>query len=147
VGYSNAPGAPEGIYGQILFPWPEAVRLRERDTVSFELRADPVASTIVWTWTTEIRGRAEPSSPPRRFRQSTFRSVPLSPDSLRKRAPTFVPDLSIDGEVALRVLEGMRAGKTIGTLASELQATYPQRFRRLDDAQGFVAVLSERYGG
>jgi hypothetical protein len=41
----------------------------------------------------------------------------------------------------------MRAGKTVGDLANELRAAHPERFRSLDDAHGFVAELSERYGG
>jgi protein arginine N-methyltransferase 1 len=146
VGYSNAPGAPEGIYGQILLPWPEAVALRERDLVTFEVRADPGGPDFIWTWTTEIRRASDGNGPSRRFRQSTFGSMPLSPDSVGRRAATFVPALSANGEVALRVLEGLQAGKTIGALATEVQAAYPGRFRRLDDAHGFVADLAERYG-
>jgi protein arginine N-methyltransferase 1 len=46
IGYSNAPGTTDGIYGQIFFSWPEAVGLRTGDRVSVEVRADPGAHEI-----------------------------------------------------------------------------------------------------
>jgi protein arginine N-methyltransferase 1 len=147
VGYSNAPGRPATIYGQLLFPWPQPVALRSGDQVGFELRADPIAAHCFWTWTTEIR-RAGPEGPlpPLRFRQSTFGGMTILPGSLRRRASTFAPALSPAGEIALQVLEGVRAGKTVGELAAELQAARPDRFPSTDAAHGAVAALVERYG-
>ena len=139
IGYSSAPGgAPDGIYGQMFFSWPEAVVLQAGDRVAFELRADPIGADYLWTWTTETGAT--------RFRQSTFKSFPPSPDSLRKRASTFAPALSATGTEALQVLEGMRAGRTIGQIAEQLLAAHPDRFRSLDHAHGFVAELAQRYG-
>jgi type I protein arginine methyltransferase len=138
IGYSSAPGAPEGIYGQMFFSWPRAVPLQVGDRVAFELRADPIGADYLWTWTTEIG--------PTRFRQSTFKSFPPSPDSLRKRASTFAPTLSAAGAEALQALEGMRAGRTIGQIAEQLLAAHAGRFRSLDHAHGFVAELAQRYG-
>jgi protein arginine N-methyltransferase 1 len=146
IGYSNAPGTRDGIYGQILFPWPEAVALRAGDRVSFDVRADPVGSDYVWTWATEINAALRPPEAAIRFRQSTFKSVPPSPDALRKRASQFAPTLSASGRLALEVLEGMRAGRTIGELAERLLAAHPERFRSLDQAHGFAADLAERHG-
>src|SRR5205814_8622907 len=40
VAFSNHPGAPEALYGQGFFRWPEPVALRRGDQVDFELRAD-----------------------------------------------------------------------------------------------------------
>jgi protein arginine N-methyltransferase 1 len=146
IGYSNAPGAPEGIYGQIFFTWPEEVALRIGDRVSFELRADPIGSDYVWTWATEIQRQEGGPAAAIRFRQSTFRSIPPSPESLRKREATFVPALSAAGKEALEVLEGMRAGRTVGEIARQLLAAHPDRFPSLDHAHGFAAELGERYG-
>jgi protein arginine N-methyltransferase 1 len=146
VGYSNRPGRPATIYGQLLFPWPHPVALRAGDRVAFELRADPIAGQCFWTWTSEIRpaGGRNPAEP--RFRQSTFGGLTTTPAALHRRAPTFVPALSPAGDVALQVLEGMRAGKTIGELAAALQAARPDRFPSIDAAHGAVAVVAERYG-
>jgi protein arginine N-methyltransferase 1 len=117
VGFSNRPGAPEAIYGQAFFRWPCAVSLQVGDTVSFELRADPMGSDYVWTWTTGIRTKTAPEVVAQRFRQSTFLSAPLSPDTLRNRAATFTPTLSATGELALGTLERMRAGASLDELA------------------------------
>ena len=144
IGYSNAPGAPEAIYGQIFLTWPEAVDLKAGDGVQFELRADPIGSEYLWTWTTEIRRQAPAGVT--RFRQSSFKSAPPSKDSLRRREPTFTPALSATGIAALEVLEGIRAGRTVGELAERLLAAHPERFPSLDHAHGFVAELAERYG-
>jgi protein arginine N-methyltransferase 1 len=146
IGYSNAPGAGDGIYGQILLPWPEAVALHAGDRVSFELRADPVGSDYVWTWTTEIQRPISGPGHATRFRQSTFKSIPPSPASVRARALPFAPSLSPEGTEVLEVLEGMRAGVTVGELARQLLAAHPARFPSFDHAHGFVAALAERYG-
>jgi protein arginine N-methyltransferase 1 len=146
IGYSNAPGAPEGIYGQMFFAWPEAVELQAGDRIGFELRADPIGVDYVWTWTTEIDGTGPGASGAKRFRQSTFKAWPPSREALRKRAATFAPALSAVGVEALEVLEGMRSGLAIGEIAAKLRAAHPERFASLDDAHGFVAELAERYG-
>jgi protein arginine N-methyltransferase 1 len=148
VGYSNAPGAPEtSIYGQIFFPWPESVALAPGDHVTFELRADPVGSEYVWTWSTEVSRVPGAGAAPAvtRFRQSTFKSWPVAPASLRTRAPGWTPVLSPAGAEVLEVLEGMRAGRTLGELAARLCAAHPRRFSSVDDARDFVVELSRRY--
>jgi len=146
IGYSNAPGAPDGIYGQIFFTWPEPVALQPGDRVAVELRADPIGPDYLWTWATEIHGGAPGAASVTRFRQSSFKSSPPSKASLRGREPGFVPQLSPAGIEALEVLEGMRAGRTVGQLSRQLLAAHPQRFPSLDDAHGFVAEIAERYG-
>ena len=143
IGYSNAPGTTtESIYGQIFFPWPEAVALQAGDRVSVEVRADPIGSDHIWTWATDIEGAGSVT----RFRQSTFNSSPPSPESIRTRAPGFAPALSAAGQEALEVLEGLRAGRTIGALAQQLLAQHPARFPSFEQAHGFVAALADRYG-
>jgi protein arginine N-methyltransferase 1 len=146
IGYSNAPGAQESIYGQIFFTWPEAVALQAGDRVAFEVRADPIGAEYIWTWTTEIQRRAAGTGAVPRFRQSTFKSMPPAPASLRRREASFAPALSPAGTAALQALEGMRAGRTVGELAQQLLASHPERFPSLDDAHGFAAELAERYG-
>jgi protein arginine N-methyltransferase 1 len=143
VGYSNAPGTTtDSIYGQIFFPWPDAVALRTGDRLSIEVRADPIGADYVWTWATDLQRGGDVT----RFRQSTFKSVPPSPESVRKRAPAFTPALSAAGQAALEVLEGMRAGRTIGELAQQLLTRHPERFSSIDQAHGFAAALAERHG-
>jgi len=145
VEYSNAPGTVDGIYGQFLFPWPEPISLQEGDSVAFDVRADPIGGDILWTWSSEIRRGGSLDAGTTRFRQSTLNSRLTLPDSLRKRAESFTPTLSPAGIRGLEVLEGIRAGKTVGEIAARLLETHPDRFRSIDDAQGFVAELIEHF--
>ena len=145
IGYSNAPGSANAVNGQILFTWPEPVSLRVGDEVNYDLRADPVGSNVVWTWATEIYRASAPDGVLLRARQSTFGSAPISAEALHKRAGSFTPSLSFEGDLVLSTLEGMRSGKTIRDLAGDVLATNPEYFRTLDDAHGFVGELSARY--
>lgn len=143
IGYSNAPGAREGDYGQMLFPWPEPVQLGAGDIVDIDLRADRIGAEYIWTWNTRIQ-RLD-GSKGAEYRQSTFLGLPLSPEVLRKRAETFVPSLSMEGQVVLEVLQSMRSEMSIVALAEELFAARPTLFRSVGEAHGFVASVSARY--
>jgi protein arginine N-methyltransferase 1 len=147
VGFSNAPGAPEVIYGQAFYPWPEAVSLHAGDRVDFELRADPGRDGYVWTWSSTIHAREAPEVAVHRFRQSDFLRAPLSKEAMSKRAASFTPTLSPIGEIARGVLERFRAGIELQTLAGELCATHPRQFRSFEAALDFVSDLSARYSG
>jgi protein arginine N-methyltransferase 1 len=78
VGFSNAPGEPELLYGTAFFPFSEPLRVQTGDRVSSRLRADQVAGDYVWRWNTSWNGEL-------RFEQSTFFGMALSADSLRQR--------------------------------------------------------------
>jgi protein arginine N-methyltransferase 1 len=144
VGHSSAPGAPAGIYGQILFPWPAEEPLEVGDRVTFDLRADPVGGDYLWTWETRISGPNRAAET--RHRQSSFMSLPPSADAIRRRAPGYAPTLSPAGAETLAVLEAMRAGRTIGVIAEELHAAHPARFPSVAKAHGFVAEVARLYG-
>lgn len=146
VGFSNAPGAPRAIYGQQLLPWPTPLALEPGDRLHVELRADQVGTDYRWSWFTEHLRAAQPRQVVTRFRQSDFLATPISPELLRKRADDFAPKLSPNGELALRILERMRAGATLGTIAAELHSLAPGRFASELDALDFAADLAERHG-
>jgi protein arginine N-methyltransferase 1 len=78
IGFTNRPGAAELIYGQAFFPFPQPVNVSEGEHVSVRLRADLVQEDYVWSWTTDFTDQKI------RFEQSTFFSVPLSGEYLRK---------------------------------------------------------------
>jgi len=145
IGYSNAPGSANAVYGQMLFPWPNAVTLEPGDEVSYDLRADPVSSDVLWTWATEIRRPVAPHCVLLRSRQSTFAALPMSAESLRMREASFTPSLSGQGALVLSVLEWMKLGRPVREIAGVVLANHPESFRSLDDAHGFVGQLSARY--
>ena len=79
IGFSNRPGAPELIYGNGFYPFPQPVEVREGERVEVKLRADMVQDDYVWTWDTDF------PDPKIGFRQSTFFGVALSSEQLRKK--------------------------------------------------------------
>jgi hypothetical protein len=48
VGFSNAPGQLELIYGQSFFPWVHPLPLAAGDVVEVSLRADLVGADYTW---------------------------------------------------------------------------------------------------
>lgn len=79
VGFTNRPGAEELIYGQGFFPFPRPVWVTEGERISLRLRADLVDDDYVWKWDTNFTDQNVA------FRQSTFFSVALSAEELKKK--------------------------------------------------------------
>jgi protein arginine N-methyltransferase 1 len=143
IGYSNSPASGERhVYEQMFFPWPEAVRLLAGDKVEVRLRADFIQTDYVWSWETRVmsceRVKAE-------FRQSTFNGAALSPDRLRKRAHTFVPEPNEDSRIDGLVLDLIRKKLSLDEIAKALLAQYPASFKNWNAALTRAADLSERY--
>ena len=136
IGFSNAPGEPELIYGSAFFPWPQPVTVEAGDEIDVILRADLVGDRYMWGW--------ETSTPKAKFTQSEFFGEPLSPDKLRKQAAAHVPRLNEDARDDQLILQLMGAGKPLGDIARELEAAFPGRFRRWEDALTRVGELSLR---
>jgi type I protein arginine methyltransferase len=91
IGFSNAPGEPELIYGQAFFPLAEPVHLALGDTVSVAIHADLVDTDYIWRWHTTVFSQGNPNEVKASFQQSTFWGKPLSPARLRKGAGSYVP--------------------------------------------------------
>src|SRR5262249_36133232 len=111
VQFSNAPDAPELIFGSGYFPWPQPVRLAVGDRVSVLLQANLVGEDYVWRWNTQVLDQDKPRHVKAHFEQSTFHAMPLSPAQLQKRAATYRPTRNQDAEVDWISL-GMMDGET-----------------------------------
>jgi protein arginine N-methyltransferase 1 len=134
VGFSNAPGAPELIYGCGLFPFSRPVEVAEGDRINVRLIADFVNGDYVWRWESDF--------PNVSFKQSTFFGVPLSPSQLRKRANTYTPVVNDDGAIARFVLSRMDGQNTIEQIATELATQFPNIS---ENALNLVTDISEKY--
>jgi protein arginine N-methyltransferase 1 len=143
IGFSNAPGEPELIYGTVFFPWLEPVSLDIGDWISVVLSADLVGEDYVWRWDTRVvnlkaRVKAE-------FKQSTLYGVPLSRAKLRKRADSYVPSITEDGETDLFVLSLMDGRASQGDIARRVAERFPAQFAKWQDALTRVGELSQKY--
>lgn len=145
VGFSNAPGEPELIYGNAFFPWLRPVSLRAGDKISINLRADLVGGEYVWQWGTEVFDGENAEKRKAEFKQSTFFSTPLSLSSIRKRAANYVPALNDEGRIDQLILSLMDGQMSLGDIASQASELFPQRFTDQRDALAYVAELSQKY--
>lgn len=146
VGFSNAPGEPELIYGQAFFPWPEPVDLECGDEITFGLRADLEGDDYSMSWSTAIVDGGGRSRRKAQFRQSSFFAAPLSPERIARLCATHVPQLNDDGRVDILALELMREGMSLDEIARRLARQFPERFTRWEDALTRAGELSARYG-
>lgn len=145
IGFSNAPGAPELIYGQGFFPWVQPVELAVGDTVSVSMTAILVGEDYVWSWESRVLDGGPGGRAKADFRQSTFLGVPLSPATLVKRSADYLPSLNEDGRLDRLILESLDARTPLGRIADEVLATFPTRFPSWNAAMARVADLSTKY--
>ena len=143
VGFSNAPGEPELVYGQAFFPLLEEVALRPGDRVQVTLRAQLLGPDYTWTWDTTVSPAS--GAAPLRRRQSTFLAQLIDPKILAASRAGTVPvrsdELGLDAEI-LALVDGHR---TIGEIAELIRSQRPQKFSRLPDAMARVSDVLSRY--
>jgi len=143
VGFSNAPGEPELVYGQAFFPLLREVELQPGDHVQVALRAQSMRGDYTWTWDTTVTPAA--GAVPLRLRQSTFLAQLIDPPTLAASRAGTVPErsaeLALDAEI-LALVDGTR---TIGEIAALIRERRPQEFARLPDAMARVSDVLSRY--
>ncbi|HKW64848.1 MAG TPA: 50S ribosomal protein L11 methyltransferase [Candidatus Acidoferrum sp.] len=145
IGFSNAPGTPETVYGSYFFPWTQPVFLERGQTVCVNLEAKLVEDDYVWRWSTRIEPFAGASSLPLHFEQSQLAGAVLSPRQLRKIATDYIPRLSEEGLLRRRTLELMDGNVTLEEIASKLLAEFPRRFSGRKQALTYAGTVSQEY--
>ncbi len=85
IGFSNAPGQPEHVYGSGFFPLKHPVVISPGDHISLRLRADPAGEDYLWRWKTLVRGD-RPARVKAAFDQSNFAGTPQAAAALRRRS-------------------------------------------------------------
>jgi predicted O-methyltransferase YrrM len=143
IGFSNAPGAPELIYGSGFFPFADPVMLVTGDTVSVAVQANLVGEDYIWSWNTCVRG--DSSELKAEFKQSTFFGVPLSAANLRKQAAKYIPALDQEGQIDRFILTSMDGRTSLNDIANAVSARYSSHFASWQDALTRVGELSKRY--
>jgi protein arginine N-methyltransferase 1 len=144
IGFSNAPGLPEAIYGSLFLPWTEPVQLTAGQNISVCLEASPVENDYLWRWTTRIESPNR-SDPALIFEQSQFNGAILSAGKLRRSASDYVPQLSEEGRLDRRTLELMDGQRSLEQIARQLAAEFPRRFSRWQQALSQAAKLSQQH--
>ena len=145
VGFSNAPSAPELIYGSAFFPWSKPVTLAVGDTILLTIQASLVGEDYIWRWDTRVMQQGDSTRIKAEFKQSTFFGVPLSSARLHKRASQHVPALNEAGQIERYALSLMDGGNSLDQIAKRLAAQFPDRFISYDVSLAYVGDLTEKY--
>jgi protein arginine N-methyltransferase 1 len=146
VSFSNAPGAPETVYGSFFFPWAEPVPLEQGQTVYVSLAAKLMESEYLWRWTTRIGPLSRSNTSPIHFDQSQFAGAVLSAAQLCRIAADYVPRLSDEGILRRRTFELMDGRLSLEGIAYRLAAEFPQRFSTWQEALSYAGAVSQEYG-
>jgi len=145
VGFSNAPDAPELIYGNAFFPLFTPVTINAGDVVTLGLNANLVGEDYVWRWQTQVQESNGAKRLKANFKQSTFFGAPLTSEGLRKRSAAHVPVLNDDGKLEKLILSLMDGQISLELIAHQLTVRFPDRFRKWEDALNLVAQASQKY--
>lgn len=145
IGFSNAPGETELIYGQAFFPLLHPLSLDVGDIVSVRLSANLVNDDYVWRWRTRLEKANGNKTQNADFKQSTASGVPLSPQQLRKRADTHVPLLNEHGEIEKCILTLMDGKTSLHEIARQLMGRFPGRFTDQNEALSIAGQVSLKY--
>jgi type I protein arginine methyltransferase len=145
IGFSNAPSAPEAIYGSMLFPWTQPVSLAPDQAVAVSLEAKLVENDYVWRWTTRIESLEGSGDPRIHFEQSQLAGEMLSAAQLHRMAADYVPHLSEEGCLRRRAFELMDGKVSLEEIARQLATEFPQRLPRWEQALTYASALSQKY--
>jgi len=145
ISFSNCPGQPKLLYGQLFFPFEEPVPVWANQIITVDLRVDPVGRDYVWQWTTQRTSALSPEKIERLYHQSSWFSNLVGPEQLRKMSDQHIPSLNEEGIIHMRALELMNTQRPLGKIAETMAAEFPKRFPSSDDALGFVGDLSARW--
>ena len=144
VGFSNAPGDAELIYGQGFFPFQQPLAVAAGDQINVRLEARLIKDDYVWRWDTALVSEGKIKSC---FKQSTLFGAPLSVAQLHKHAGPYVPKINEEGAVTRFVLSKMDGGNSNEQIAAALATDFSSRFRNQTEALDFVADMSDKYSG
>jgi protein arginine N-methyltransferase 1 len=142
--YSNAPGEPELVYGQMLLPLTGAPRLAAGERMAVRLRGSLVENDYVWTWEWQVTDAAGTPQDDR-VRQSTFLAQAVSPKALANVSNGHVPDLDPRMALDRDCLALVGEGRTLDVIARTMQERHPEQLPTYKSALDHAATCVGRY--
>ena len=140
---SNAPTAPELVYGNAFFPLSEPVPVDAGDEITVRFDVRRVGDDYVWRWGSDVR--ATGGHVKARFEQSTYFALPIVPGRLAHGDADNAVALNEDGQVERLIVDAMDGRTPNEDIARRLTERFPRRFARLNDALGQVASVAQRF--
>jgi len=146
INFSNAPGKPKLVYGQLFFPMQEPVPVVSKQKVTVDVRANLIGDYYVWQWTT-VTNCPTGSDKSIRYHQSSFFNKVYNVQELDRRSDTYLPSLNREGQIHKCALDLMHRGQRLGQIAQTMSEEFPERFSTADEALAFIGDLSVRLCG
>lgn len=144
IGFSNAPGQPELVYGQTFLPFETLQSVGPEDRIEVTLSATLINGSYEWSWFSDIfMGTDE--RPVARMRQSGFKSHVLSPARLTVKSNAHVPQRSAKHELDSFILSQIDGKRPIREIADALSARFGDQIETPQKAHDLVAALIGRY--
>jgi protein arginine N-methyltransferase 1 len=144
LGYSNAPGQPELVYGQMFLPLSGSPRLAAGERIAARVRATLVGNEYIWTWDWQIRDAAGQTRG-RPVRQSSFLAQLHSPKALANISNQHVPQLDARIMLDRDCLALVGEGRTLDAIAKTLQERHPEHLPNYKAALDHAALCLGRY--
>lgn len=142
IEFTNAPGEPEQVYGQAFFPFERPIMVAAGDTITVEFRADLVAGSYIYSWTSHATPAGQEAVT---YRQSTFRSRILAPTQFANMSPNSVPPALQEHEVDRFCLSLFDGVTNLADAGHKLAAAFPGRFASDEDGFEHASRLARRY--
>jgi protein arginine N-methyltransferase 1 len=141
LGYSNAPGEPELVYGQMFLPLAEPVTIEAGGVIAARIRANLIDNDYIWSWSWQVsRGNAAGLGPV--TNQSTFLRQIHSPKQLARGSSSRVPEPGVKLTMARECLKLVGDGRSYGDIARIMSQTFPEELPDTKSALDFtVAAL------
>jgi protein arginine N-methyltransferase 1 len=142
IGYSNAPGMPETIYGQMFFPWLRPVPVKVGDRIKVVVHANLLKDDYLWRWESQIFQAETPDRVHAEFRQSDFLGTVRLTPNLRKRAGSYVPRLKASVQIERQILNWMDGTASVQDIARRVFESFPEQFKNQQEAFDRVSAIS-----
>lgn len=142
--YSNAPGQPELVYGQMFLPLDGAPRLSAGERISARVRGTLIDNDYVWNWDWHVIA-ADGKQRGRAVRQSSFLSQVHSPRALANVSNQHVPQLETRMMLDRDCLGLVGEGRTLDAIAKTMQERFPEQLPTYKAALDHAAECVARY--
>ncbi|HEX6250796.1 MAG TPA: class I SAM-dependent methyltransferase [Gemmatimonadaceae bacterium] len=143
IGFSNAPGSPDVLYGRAFFPWLRPVNVEKGWRVDARLEAWPLEANYLWRWAGTVRDSG--GAIVDQFDQSTFRGSPLDVSHLARGAATFTPQRGREVELDAFVLSRISGQHNLRQIGEQLHREFSSEFPDEQAAFDYVARCCRRY--
>lgn len=146
LSYSNAPGQPELVYGQLYLPLEHAPQLSKGQQIKARIRSTLIDGEYIWNWDWQVHDVAgQPIGG--LTRQSSFLAGVHAPKALGGVSNWHTPQLNDRIVLDRDCLALVGEGRTLDDIARSLQERHPGLLPTIKAARDHAARCLRRYAG